>query len=78
VPVGIYLMKGGASTLKNDGGHNIAFSLLLIGGHLAASELMHKQAGAAISQSLGVAACVAIFLVMQAVLSSVRGKEDDP
>jgi hypothetical protein len=60
--------------LKRDGEHSIAFLLLLVGGHMVAGELLQKQAGMAVYESLGVLACVLIFVGAEALLAFVRRK----
>lgn len=58
--------------LKRDGEHHIEFSLLLIGGHLVAVELLQKQTRMAVYQSLGVALCVLVLVAVQALITFIR------
>lgn len=60
--------------LKRSGGHEIAFSLFLVGGHSVASALIEKQTRTAIYEALGVAACVLIFIVIQMLIAYVQKK----
>jgi hypothetical protein len=58
--------------LKRSGSHETAISLLLIGAHPVAAALIEKQVEIAIYRSLGVAACVFIFVIAHALISSAQ------
>ncbi|HEY0380465.1 MAG TPA: hypothetical protein VGC87_26365 [Pyrinomonadaceae bacterium] len=64
--------------LKGTAKSEITILLLLIGGHSVAATLMEKQIKTAIYISLGVATCVLIFVLIQALISFLqKGDEDD-
>jgi hypothetical protein len=70
-------MKENEVMLKRSGNHETAISLLLIGGHSVASTLMEKQVKIAIYRSLGVAICVLIFVLIQALIASMHKENGD-
>ena len=57
--------------MKHEGNHNVALLLLLVGAHLAVSELLQHQAKMAIYNSFSVAICILIFIGMQVLISRV-------
>ena len=62
----------------NKGGtHETAYTVLLVGGHTVAAVILAGQTESAIYDSLGVGACVVIFIVAQELLNAVRKGNGD-
>jgi hypothetical protein len=57
---------------KSGNTHEIAITLLLVGGHAVAAALLAGQTKIAIYESLGVGACVVIFIIIQELLTFVQ------
>lgn len=54
----------------------IALALLVIGGHSVATALIEKQTKTAILEALAVAACVAIFVSLHALVKRIAKSEE--
>ena len=63
--------------LKKGVGQDAAITLLVVGGHSVAAALIDRQIRTAIYESLGVASCIVIFIVLQALVNLVQRKNGE-
>lgn len=61
--------------LNKSGGYGSVSAILVIGGHSVAVALIDRQIKTAVLESLGIAACVVIFVMLYALVKFMQKTE---